>query len=139
MQPAAQSEVRSHPSVVWLVGGEYLSRVIWLCPWFGSRRCSPGREPEFNGSVEDLDGWCQPQLFQRRFTRAGTCVEAARFSASRSRSSNRANLGGSLPLLPLSGLHEDERGELPRHRHADRPTVGRPGPHRLAEDVARVQ
>ena len=31
----------------------------------------PKGEPQFNGGIENFNGWFQPRLFQRRFTRPG--------------------------------------------------------------------
>jgi putative transposase len=56
----------------WGPGARYLSRVIRLClrfgiePWF-----IPPREPQYNGSAENFNGWFQPRLFQRKFHRPG--------------------------------------------------------------------
>jgi transposase InsO family protein len=47
-----------------------LSRVLRLCLRFGIEPVViPPRQPQYNGSVENFNGWFQPQLFQRRFTR----------------------------------------------------------------------
>jgi len=49
-----------------------LSRVIRLCLCFGVEPVSiPAGEPQFNGGVQNFNGWFQPRLFQRRFTRPG--------------------------------------------------------------------
>ena len=50
-----------------------LSRLIRLCLRFGVEPVFiPEGEPQFNGSVENFNGWFQPLLFDRRFTRPGT-------------------------------------------------------------------
>jgi hypothetical protein len=49
-----------------------LSRVLrlWLC--YGvSPVFIPAGEPQFNGSVENFNGWFQNPLFQQHFTRPG--------------------------------------------------------------------
>ena len=47
-------------------------RVIRLCLRFGvSPVFIPAGGPQFNGSVEDFNGWFQEPLFQRRFRRPG--------------------------------------------------------------------
>src|SRR6516165_1516141 len=49
-----------------------LSRVIRLCLRYGvSPVFIPEGEPQFNGSVENFNGWFQEPLFQRRFKRPG--------------------------------------------------------------------
>jgi hypothetical protein len=46
--------------------------VIRLCLHFGvSPRFIPAGEPQFNGSVENFNGWFQEPLFPRRFRRPG--------------------------------------------------------------------
>jgi hypothetical protein len=46
--------------------------VIRLCLCFGVEPVSiPAGEPQFNGGVQNFNGWFQPRLFQRRFTRPG--------------------------------------------------------------------
>jgi hypothetical protein len=45
-----------------------LSRVIRLCLRFGvSPVFIPKGEPQFNGSVENFNGWFQDPLLQRRY------------------------------------------------------------------------
>jgi putative transposase len=56
----------------WGHAGRYLSRVIRLCLRFGIEPVSiPPGEPQFNGSVENFNGWYQPQLLQHRFRHPG--------------------------------------------------------------------
>ena len=58
--------------VGWGAAARYLSRVIRLCLRFGIEPIIiPPRRPQYNGSVENFNGWFQPQLFQRHFTRPG--------------------------------------------------------------------
>ena len=52
-----------------------LSRVIRLCLRFGVGPVFiPAGEPQFNGSVENFNGWFQEPLFDRRYTRPGEKV-----------------------------------------------------------------
>jgi transposase InsO family protein len=52
----------------WGPAARTLSRVIRLCLRFGiSPVFIPAREPQFNGSVENFNGWFQEPLFQRHF------------------------------------------------------------------------
>jgi len=56
----------------WGPSARTLSRVIRLCLRFGvSPVFIPKGEPQFNGSVENFNGWFQEPLFQRRFRRPG--------------------------------------------------------------------
>jgi putative transposase len=54
----------------WGPAARTLSRVIRLCLRFAvSPVFIPAGEPQFNGSVENFNGWFQEPLFQRRFQR----------------------------------------------------------------------
>jgi putative transposase len=56
----------------WGPAARSLSRVIRLCLRFGVEPVFiPAGEPQFNGGVENFNGWFQPRLFQRRFARPG--------------------------------------------------------------------
>src|SRR6185369_8146773 len=56
----------------WGPNARTLSRVIRLCLRFGVGPVFiPPGEPQFNGSVENFNGWFQPLLFDRRFWRPG--------------------------------------------------------------------
>jgi len=56
----------------WGLSARSLSRVIRLCLRYGvSPVFIPPGEPQFNGSVENFNGWFQEPLFQRRFKRPG--------------------------------------------------------------------
>src|SRR5262249_47312439 len=56
----------------WGPAARTLSRVIRLCLRFGvSPVFIPAGEPQFNGSVENFNGWFQEPLFQRHFKRPG--------------------------------------------------------------------
>jgi transposase InsO family protein len=55
----------------WGPAARYLSRVIRLCLRFGVEPIFiPPARPQRNGSVENFNGWFQPRLLQRHFTRA---------------------------------------------------------------------
>ncbi len=54
----------------WGPAARYLSRVLRLCLRFGIEPVLiPPSHPERNGSVEHFNGWFQPRLFQRHYTR----------------------------------------------------------------------
>jgi transposase InsO family protein len=56
----------------WGQSARALSRVIRLCLRYGvSPVFIPEGEPQFNGSVENFNGWFQEPLFQQRFRRPG--------------------------------------------------------------------
>jgi transposase InsO family protein len=56
----------------WGPAARTLTRVIRLCLWFGVEPVFiPAGEPQFNGGVENFNGWFQPRLFDRRYTRPG--------------------------------------------------------------------
>lgn len=54
----------------WGLAARYLSRMIRLCLRFEVEPIFiPPARPQYNGSVENFNGWFQPRLFQRHFTR----------------------------------------------------------------------
>src|SRR4051794_24900608 len=56
----------------WGPAARRLCRVIRLCLRFGVEPVFiPEREPQFNGSVENFNGWFQPLLLERLFKRPG--------------------------------------------------------------------
>src|SRR5262245_3391479 len=56
----------------WGPAARTLSRVIRLCLHFGVGPVFiPAGEPQFNGGVENFNGWFQPRLFDRRYARPG--------------------------------------------------------------------
>src|SRR5207248_475466 len=56
----------------WGPAARYRSRVIRFCLRFGVGPVFiPAGEPQFNGGVENFNGWFQPRLFDRRYTRPG--------------------------------------------------------------------
>lgn len=54
----------------WGAAARYLSRLIRLCLRFEVEPIFiPPARPQYNGSVENFNGWFQPRLFQHHFTR----------------------------------------------------------------------
>jgi transposase InsO family protein len=76
-----------------------LSRVIRLCLRNGfSPVFIQEGEPQFNGSVENFNGWFQGPLFQRRFRRAGDLRrELARLQEAVNTQHVHPRLGGKTP------------------------------------------
>jgi transposase InsO family protein len=82
-----------------------LSRVIRLCLRYGvSPVFIPKGEPQFNGSVENFNGWFQEPLFQRKFHRPGDLRrELARLEAVNAQHVH-PRLGGQTPAQHRRGL-----------------------------------
>ena len=69
-RPAQVQFDNARELVGWGPAARYLSRVIRLCLRFGVEPIFiPPRRPQYNGSVENFNGWFQPQLLQRHYTR----------------------------------------------------------------------
>jgi putative transposase len=83
----------------WGPAARTLSRVIRLCLRFGvSPLFIPVGEPQFNGSVENFNGWFQEPLFQRRFRRPGDLRrELARLQEAVNTQHVHPRLGGQTP------------------------------------------
>jgi transposase InsO family protein len=83
-----------------------LSRVIRLCLRFGVGPVFiPAGEPQFNGSVENFNGWFQPRLFDHRFTRPGDLRrELARLQEAVNTQHVHPRLGGQTPAQHRRGL-----------------------------------
>jgi len=83
-----------------------LSRVIRLCLRFGvSPVFIPAGEPQFNGSVENFNGWFQEPLLQRRFRRPGDLRrELARLQEAVNTQHVHPRLGGKTPAQHRRGL-----------------------------------
>jgi putative transposase len=83
----------------WGASARYLSRVIRLCLRFGVEPVFiPKAEPQFNGGVENFNGWFQPRLFQRRFARPGDLRrELARLQEAVNTQHVHPRLGGMTP------------------------------------------
>jgi len=84
----------------------HFSRVIRLCLRFGVEPVfMPPRMPERNGSVENFNGWFQPQLFQRRYRRPGDLRrELARLQQAVNTQHVHPRLGGLTPAQHRRGL-----------------------------------
>jgi putative transposase len=90
----------------WGPAARTLSRVIRLCLRFGAGPVFiPAGEPQFNGSVENFNGWFQEPLFQRRFRRPGDLRrELARLQEAVNTQHVHPRLGGKTPAQHRRGL-----------------------------------
>jgi putative transposase len=90
----------------WGPSARTLSRVIRLCLRFGvSPVFIPVGEPQFNGSVENFNGWFQEPLFQRRFRHPGALRrELARLQDAVNTQHVHPRLGGQTPAQHRRGL-----------------------------------
>jgi len=90
----------------WGPAARTLSRVIRLCLHFGVGPVFiPAGEPQFNGSVENFNGWFQPRLFDRRYTRPGDLRrELARLQEAVNTQHVHPRLGGRTPAQHRRGL-----------------------------------
>src|SRR5438067_9243432 len=90
----------------WGTSARTLSRVIRLCLRFGVGPVFiPAGEPQFNGSVENFNGWFQEPLFQRRFRRpANLRRELARLQEAVNTQHVHPRLGGQTPAQHRRGL-----------------------------------
>ncbi len=90
----------------WGPAARTLSRVIRLCLRFGvSPVFIPEGEPQFNGGVENFNGWFQPRLFDRRFRRPGDLRrELARLQKAVNTQHVHPRLGGRAPAQHRRGL-----------------------------------
>jgi len=90
----------------WGPSAHALCRVIRLCLRFGiSPVFIPEGEPQFNGSVENFNGWFQPPLFDHRFTRPGDLRrELARLQEAVNTQHAHPRLGGQTPAQHRRGL-----------------------------------
>jgi transposase InsO family protein len=90
----------------WGPAARTLSRVIRLCLRFGVGPVFiPAGEPQFNGSVENFNGWFQEPLFQRRFRRPGDLRrELARLQEAVNTQHVHPRLGGQTPAQHRRGL-----------------------------------
>ena len=90
----------------WGPAARTLSRVIRLCLRFGvSPVFIPAGEPQFNGSVENFNGWFQEPLFQRRYQRPGDLRrELARLQEAVNTQHVHPRLGGQTPAQHRRGL-----------------------------------
>jgi putative transposase len=90
----------------WGPAARHLSRVIRLCLRFGVAPVFiPKAEPQFNGGVEDFNGWFQPRLFDRRYSRPGDLRrELARLQEAVNTQHVHPRLGGKTPAQHRRGL-----------------------------------
>jgi putative transposase len=90
----------------WGKSARTLSRVIRLCLRFGAGPVFiPEGEPQFNGSVENFNGWFQEPLFDRRFKRPGDLRrELARLQEAVNTQHAHPRLGGKTPAQHRRGL-----------------------------------
>jgi len=90
----------------WGASARTLSRVIRLCLRFHvSPVLIPEGEPQFNGSVENFNGWFQEPLFQRHFKRPGDLRrELARLQEAVNTQHVHPRLGGKTPAQHRRGL-----------------------------------
>ena len=90
----------------WGPAARTLSRVIRLCLRFGVGPVFiPAGEPQFNGSVENFNGWFQEPLFQRCFRRPGDLSrELARLEEAVNTQHVHPRLGGQTPAQHRRGL-----------------------------------
>jgi putative transposase len=90
----------------WGPSARTLCRVIRLCLRFGVRPVFiPEGEPQFNGGVENFNGWFQPRLLDRRFARPGDRRrELARLQEAVNAQHVHPRLGGLTPAQHRRGL-----------------------------------
>jgi len=90
----------------WGPAARTLSRVIRLCLRFGVGPVFiPAGEPQFNGSVENFNGWFQEPLFDRHFHRPGDLRrELARLEEAVNTQHVHPRLGGQTPAQHRRGL-----------------------------------
>jgi transposase InsO family protein len=90
----------------WGPAARALSRVLRLCLRFGvSPVFIPKGEPQFNGAVENFNGWFQPPLLDRRYQRPGDLRrELARLQEAVNRQHVHPRLRGQTPAQHRRGL-----------------------------------
>ena len=92
--------------------GELQLQVRWcgICgtdleEWLSGPVFIPAGEPQFNGSVENFNGWFQEPLFQRKFHRPGDLRrELARLQEAVNTQHVHPRLGGKTPAQHRRGL-----------------------------------
>jgi transposase InsO family protein len=105
----------------WGPAARTLSRVIRLCLRYGvSPVFIPEGEPQFNGSVENFNGWFQPPLLDQRYKRPGDLRrELARLQEAVNTQHVHPRLGGKTPAQHRRGLRLQKlpgRFEVPTER-----------------------
>jgi hypothetical protein len=100
--------------VGWGPAARYLSRVIRLCLRFGTEPVLiPPAQPYRNGRVENFNGWFQPRLFQRHYSRLGTLKrELQRLEQTVNTQHVQQRLGG---LTPVQYRRRRKLQKLPPH------------------------
>jgi transposase InsO family protein len=90
----------------WGPAARTLSRVIRLCLRYGASPVFiPAGEPQFNGGVENFNGWFQERLFQQHFRRPGDLRrELARLQEAVNTQHVHPRLGGQTPAQHRRGL-----------------------------------
>src|SRR5262249_28305723 len=90
----------------WGQSARALCRVIRLCLRFGvSPVFIPKGEPQFNGSVENFNGWFQGPLFDRHYRRPGDLRRGlARLQQAANTQHVQPGLGGKPPAQHRRGL-----------------------------------
>jgi transposase InsO family protein len=90
----------------WGPAARSLSRVIRSCLRFGIGPVFiPKGEQQFNGGVENFNGWFQPRLFDRRYSRPGDLRrELARLQEAVNTQHVHPRLGGQAPAQHRRGL-----------------------------------
>ena len=98
----------------WGPAARYLSRVIRLCLRFGVEPVFiPPAQPRYNGCVENFNGWFQPRLFQRHYTRLSTLKsELQRLQDTVNTQHVQRRLGG---LTPAQYRRRCKLQKLPAH------------------------
>jgi transposase InsO family protein len=90
----------------WGPAARYFSRVIRFCLRFAVGPVFiPAGEPQYNGGVENFNGWFQPRLFDRRYSRPGDLRrELARLQEAVNTQHVHPRLGGQTPAQHRRGL-----------------------------------
>ncbi|HEY4760701.1 MAG TPA: helix-turn-helix domain-containing protein [Thermoguttaceae bacterium] len=113
-RPAQVQFDNAREVVGWGPAARYLSRVIRLCLRFGVEPVFiPPARPQRNGSVEHFNGWFQPRLFQRHYTRLSTLKrELQRLQDTVNTQHVQRRLGG---LTPVQYRRRRKLLQLPPH------------------------
>jgi transposase InsO family protein len=101
--------------VGWGPAAKYLSRVLRVCLRFGVEPLliPPGR-PQRNGSIENFNGWFQPRLFQRHYSRVGALKrELQRLEATVNTQHVQSRLNG---LPPVQQRRRTKLRKLPHNQ-----------------------
>jgi putative transposase len=115
-RPAQIQLDNAHEFAGWGPAARYLSRVIRLCLLFEVEPVFiPPARPQYNGSVENFNGWFQPRLLQRHFTRiAALRQELQRLQQTVNTQHVQRKLGG---LTPEKYRRKRKLQKLPSRYH----------------------